>query len=126
MTFSKKGSAVYGDAEYILSVDFYQHKVIMQAIEAPFKALETGNFKDGLTSVQLSAYMLEKLAWANDVLKANDEEYKALIANEKELLKAEGMDLDSEAGKTRLAYSKIAEIIKRIEFGKSSKTDYHV
>ena len=126
MAFSKKGAAVYGDAEYILSIDFYQHKAIMQAIEAPFKALEIGNFKDGQTSVQLSAYMLEKLALANNVLKDKDEEYSAFVINEKELLVADGLDLSSEAAKTRLAYAKIAEILSRIEFGKSSRNDYQV
>ena len=125
---SKKYSGrIDSDTEQILSIDFYQHKAIMQAIQAPFKALEAGNFTSGLTAVRLSAYLLEQLAWANDVLEENSEEFKEFIEKQKKkILDEEDLKETDEAFKVRIAYAKIAFILKKIEFKKPSSTDYQV
>lgn len=128
MPFQRKNYAgrIDSETEQILSVDFYQHKSIMQAIQSPFKALESGKFSDGLTSVSLSAYLLEKLAWCNDKLKDDDVEFKEFVEKEKAALLNDGIKENSESFNTMISYSKVAFILKRIEEGKSTHTKYKV
>ncbi len=126
MVFQKRRSSD-SETEMILSTEFYQHKAIMQSIEAPFKGLENQSFSQGLTSVQLSAFLLEKLAWSNDALREDDlPELKKYIEEEKVKIKEDGLEVTDEAAKTRLAYAKIAWILKKIEKNKPTKTKYQV
>jgi len=128
---AKYASRIDSDVEQILSLDFYQHKAVMQAIQAPFKALESeaGDFNNGLQGVLLSAYMLEKFAWAKNLLKFDSAEYAnymAFLNEERKKNLEEGLESKELIFKARMAYSKIAFILKIIEFGKASKTEYRV
>lgn len=123
---SKVSKSIDADSELILSTDYYQHKAIMIGIEAPYKALEAGNFKDGLTSVQLAAFLLEKLAWSNGVIEDDDQDLAVAVEKEKKKIMAENLSLDSDTAKTRISYAKIASILKKIEENKPTKTEYKV
>jgi len=123
----KYASRIDADAEQILSLDFYQHKVIMQAIQSPFKSLESGTFQDGLTSVILTGYLLEKFAESAGILKEDEiPKYKEYLDKEKEKNLRDGFKPDDKLFKVRMAYAKIAYILKIIEFGRAKTTQYKV
>lgn len=119
-------SKIDSNYEQILSLDFYQHKTIMQAIQSPFKALESGNFNDGLTSVLLSAYLLEKFAQANGTLDPENKDYIDFLKKEKEKSKKENLEETELIFKVRIAYAKISYILREIESEKPTSTDYKV
>jgi len=65
------------DAEVVLNPDFYLHICIMQAINAPHRALQRGQAKDGLISLIVAVDQLEKIAKAAGKIKPEDfEKYK--------------------------------------------------
>lgn len=97
--------------EYILNLDFYLHKAILEAIGAIGTGIKKDAPREGFLNLTISVDIAVGVATAKGIFDPSDEEFKAKLSNFKTNEVTNATDL---TGKAQIAKFTLIEILRKI------------